>query len=178
LAHPRIVFIDLSQIGHPAGGTVAELVLAEIEAEIIRRQLSMREQIPYYLYIEEFADFIQAGASTNELFAKARKNALGITLAHQSRAGIHGDLGAAIMNNTNTKIIMQVSAQDARFFAQALQLFDVDTRKADRREETREESRGSINPSILQNLQHGQAIVRLEVEGVPHCVAVSIPLFA
>jgi hypothetical protein len=161
LARPRIIFIDLSQIGTPAKETVAELILAEIEMEIIRREQSKREKVPYYLYIEEFADCIRAGESTNELFAKARKNCLGFTLAHQTRAYLTDELESVIRANVKTMMIMNVSAQDASFFAQVLE----------------ESSQGSANPSILQNLWPGQAIVRLETDGVQQCVAVNIPLF-
>jgi hypothetical protein len=160
LAHPRIVFIDLSQIGSPARETVAQLVLAEIEVEISRR-VSKREKIPYYLYIDEFADFIQAGASTNELFAKARENWLGLTLAHQNRQELQGNLEGVIMGSVKTLIIMQVNAQDAPFYTRMLQ----------------QESPGSMSPSILQHLQPGQAIVGFEVDGVRHNVPVQMPLF-
>lgn len=162
LAHPRIVFIDLSQIGSPAKETVAELILAEIEVGNVRREHNRREKVPYYIYIDEFADFIRAGESSNELFAKARKNSLGLTLSHQSHDGLNDDLQRALMNNIKTKIVMRMSDQDARFYARILQ----------------QESRGSLDPAILQNLQLGQAIVGLEAGGVPYCVAVSIPRFA
>jgi hypothetical protein len=160
LAHPRIVFIDLSQLGPPARETVAKLLLAEIEVEISRR-VSKREKIPYYLYIDEFADFIQAGASTNELFAKARENGLGLTLAHQNRQELQGNLEGVIMGSVKTLIIMQVNAQDAPFYTRMLQ----------------QESPGSMSPSILQHLQPGQAIVGFEVDGVRHNVPVQMPLF-
>jgi hypothetical protein len=122
LAQPRIIFIDLSQIGSPAKETVAELVLAEIEVEIIRREQSRREKIPYYLYIDEFADFIRAGESTNELFAKARKNWLGFTLAHQVMNQVPANVRAVVEGNAQTCIALKLSHQDAPSFAKKMQL--------------------------------------------------------
>jgi len=177
LAHPRIVFVDLSDIVDPAKGIVAELVLAEIEMDVIRREHSKRKKIPYYVYIDEFTDFMHAGDSTNALFAKARKNWLGFTLAHQTRENFKGDLEGVIMRNTKTRIIMKANAQDARWYTQELQRFDPDATQAEPRAKAHQVSQGSIISAILQNLQVGQAIVRLEVEGVPHCVPVSIPRF-
>jgi hypothetical protein len=161
LAQPRIVFIDLSQIGSPAKETVAELTLAEIGVEINRRGYGSRETIPYHLYLDAFTDFMRAGASTHELLTKGRKNGLGLTLTHQSHAELPDSLEGVIMGNVKTLIIMRVNDQDAHVYARALQ----------------QDSQGSVTPSLLQNLQMGQAIVRLEVDGVPHCVAVQMPRF-
>jgi hypothetical protein len=90
--------------------------------EIIRREHSTQEKIPYYLYIDEFADFINAGESTNELFAKARKNWLGFTLAHQVTGQISANIRAVVEGNAQTCIALKLSHQDAPSFAKKMQL--------------------------------------------------------
>jgi hypothetical protein len=122
LAQPRIIFVDLSTIPSPAKETVAEMVLAEIEVEISRREYHKREKIPIYLYVDEFADFINAGESTNELFAKARKNWLAFTLAHQVSRQITPKIRAIVEGNAQTCIALRLSHHDAPSFAKKMQL--------------------------------------------------------
>jgi hypothetical protein len=128
LSKPSIVFLDLSRITGDPQETAGQLLIAAIQTALYERiQLPESRRLPYYyIYIDEFAKFIGAEESFRDLFARIRKCNVSVTVAHQTRVDLQGKLESTIVSNVKTMIIMQVSAQDAPFFARELQLFDID----------------------------------------------------
>ena len=59
-----------------------------------------------------------------ELFNRTRKYRVGLTLAHQISSDLPQKLLASIVGNVGNLVCMQLAADDARYFANHLQLHE------------------------------------------------------
>jgi hypothetical protein len=71
------------------------------------------------VYIDEFPDLMHLAVPHEEMLAKFRSTNTGLTLAHQDMGQLRKqpDLMSTILANARNKIIFNVSASDARIFA-------------------------------------------------------------
>ena len=123
-ATPKIVFINLAPLPDgPMRNTTAQLIMGSIQAAAKRTEnVPEGVRIPYFMVIDEFDEFLAADESINKLFRLARKQRLGITIAHQTDDNVSPRLLGVIMGNVATIISLRISQKDAAPLAKELQL--------------------------------------------------------
>lgn len=140
----KIFLAKLAQgaIGEENAYLLGTLLVSKFQQLAMARQETEESaRRPFYLYIDEFQNFITPSMAA--ILAAARKYRLGLVLAHQDLRQLSkdADLFGAIMSNPYTRICFRVGDQDARKLAEGLSSFDA---------------------KDLQNLGIGEAICRIE----------------
>jgi len=89
-------------------------------AALKRASISIEDRVPFYLYIDEFQNYVSK--SIESVLSEARKYRLWLTIAHQyieqlkqSWLSWSIDLSTAIFGNVWTMSALQVGAPDAEF---------------------------------------------------------------
>lgn len=134
--------LSQGQIGRENAFLLGSLLVAKFQQTAMSRQsIAQAERRDYWLYIDEFHNFITP--SMAEILTSARKYRLGLTLAHQELRQLRGDseVAGAVMSNTYTRIVFRVGDEDARKLADGF---------------------GHFEATDLQNLGVGEAIARVE----------------
>lgn len=72
---------------------------------------------PNFLYLDEFASFMNWPVDIEDILRLARSSKLGMTLAHQNLSQINPKLRAGVLANTATKVILRTSAADGGYIA-------------------------------------------------------------
>ncbi len=93
---------------------VSKLLISALEREDVPES----ERSPFYLYIDEFQNFLTDGI--NQILSEARKYKLSLTLAHQfigqlTREGGDTKIRDSIFGNVGNKAILRVGVNDAEF---------------------------------------------------------------
>ncbi len=138
----KIVLIKLSQglIGEENSYLLGSLFLSKFNQVAQSRQnLSKEQRHPYYLYLDEFQNFITP--SITSILSGARKYGLGLILAHQDLTQIDD---AKTLNSVISNPHVRV----------CFRLGDVDARKL-------ESGFSSFEETDLQSLGIGQAVMRV-----------------
>ncbi len=106
-----------------------------------RQELAQAERRPFYLYIDEFQNFVTPSMAS--ILAGARKYRLGLVLAHQDLRQVSKDpdVLSAVLSNPYTRVCFRVGDADAKKLEDGLSFFDA---------------------KDLQNLGLGEAICRIE----------------
>ena len=138
----KILLIKLSQglIGEDNSYLLGSLFLSKFNQVAQSRQnLPKNERHPYYIYCDEFQNFITP--SISQILSGARKYGLGLILAHQETAQIddYKTLNSVISNP---------------YIRICFRLGDIDSKKL-------ESGFSYFEQNDLQSLQVGQAIVRI-----------------
>jgi hypothetical protein len=85
-------------------------------AALSRGDVASRERRPFYLYLDEFQNFISPDVP--DILSEARKYGLHLTLAHQTlgqfKAEGHSSLLDAVLGNVATKLMFRVGLQEAK----------------------------------------------------------------
>jgi DNA helicase HerA-like ATPase len=143
--HKKILLIKLAQgiIGDENAYLLGSLLVSKLHQVVMQRQLqSSSERKPFYLYIDEFQNFITP--SMKSILSGARKYSLGLILAHQDLHQLfETDAGLAnsVITNAGIRICFRIGDFDAQKLQGGFAHFDT---------------------SDLQNLSIGEAIVRIE----------------
>jgi len=91
---------------------LGSLLIAKMKlAAITRAELPEKNRTPFYMFIDEFQNFL--GEDFETILSEARKYGLGLTLAHQNLDQIDRKLQASILGNVGTQIFFRLSHQDA-----------------------------------------------------------------
>lgn len=139
----KIILLKLSQglIGTSNSYLLASLFLAKINQAILARQsLKQESRIPYFLYCDEYQNYLTP--SIEKILSSARKYGLGLTLANQELAQIQdSQLLNSILSNPKTRICFRLGDADAKRLESGFSYFE---------------------SSDLQNLSRGEAIVRID----------------
>lgn len=127
----RILFVNLnkSQIGennaHVLGAFIATQIAqaAFARAHIIAEAIRRNEPIPFptfYMYADEFQDFISGGFK--RILSQARNYLLALTLAHQYLGQLTDELRQAVFGNAASFLSFRIGAEDAPMIAAHLGL--------------------------------------------------------
>lgn len=141
----KILLVKLSQglIGTENSYLLGTLIVSKIQqAAMARQALDKTERTPFYLYIDEFQNFITPSMSA--ILSGARKYHLGLILAHQDMQQLvkyDSELATSITSNAGTRVCFRLGDTDAKRFEGSFLSFD---------------------SHDLQNLDTGEAIVRME----------------
>ncbi len=141
----KIFLAKLTQggIGEENSYLMGALLVAKIHQMSLKRQkIEQSKRRPFYLYIDEFQNFITP--SMEAILSGARKYHLGLILAHQELRQLLSrdrEVAASVLSNPYTRICFRLGESDAEALARGFSFF--------KREE-------------LQSLGTGQAIARIE----------------
>ncbi|WP_112236898.1 type IV secretory system conjugative DNA transfer family protein [Kribbella monticola] len=113
LRNGGIVLVNLAGVGEATASLAGTLLLNSVWAAVQRVKLTH----PTFLYLDEFQSFLNLPISPEEMLAKARSFGLGMVLAHQHLAQLPLELRGAVMANARSKVVFQLSADDAMVFS-------------------------------------------------------------
>jgi hypothetical protein len=92
------------------------MIVTQIQlAALSRADLPERSRKAFYLYVDEFHNFLTL--SFADILAEARKYGLNLVLAHQYLEQLDEKLRAAVFGNVGTIISFRVGVEDARLLA-------------------------------------------------------------
>jgi hypothetical protein len=141
----KIFLVKLAQglIGEENSYLLGSLLVSKLhQAAMARQAKDISERQPYYLYIDEFQNFVTPSMAA--VLSGARKYGLGLVLAHQDLRQLWSDdtqLANSLMTNPVTRICFRLGDFDAEKLQAGFSFFD---------------------SSDLQNLGVGEAILRVE----------------
>jgi hypothetical protein len=141
----KILLVKLSQglIGAENSFLLGTFFVSKMyQAAMARQAKSKAERNDFFLYIDEFQNFITP--SMSHILSGARKYHLGLILAHQDMQQLQKydtELASSITVNAGTRICFRLGDTDAKRFASGFSYFDAED---------------------LENLHTGEAIARIE----------------
>lgn len=127
----KVVLCDLGSCGDESQRLTGNLITTGIEQAVFTRH-NVAERRPFYLYIDEFQDFVADGADRggvktfSKILSGARKYGLSLCVANQNLSQLSERMKGAIMGNVWTKLVMGVSEPDAIEFASYMGLGGID----------------------------------------------------
>jgi hypothetical protein len=125
----KIIIMNLSKglIGDINSQLLGLVVVNKIQVAAMRRQRqAAEERQPFFLYIDEFQNYITE--SIESILSEARKFQLGLIMAHQylsqlkeeNKLSKSVDLQGAVFGNVGTIVAYKIGAQDAEFMAKEM----------------------------------------------------------
>jgi len=141
----KILLIKLSQglIGAENSFLLGTFFVSKMyQAAMARQAKSKDNRNDFFLYIDEFQNFITP--SMSYILSGARKYHLGLILAHQDMMQLQRydtELASSVVVNAGTRICFRLGDTDAKRFASGFSYFDAED---------------------LENLHTGEAIARIE----------------
>ena len=120
----KILLVNLSKglTGEINSKLLGLILVAKLQmAALSRADMSESKRRPFYLYVDEFQNFVTDSFAT--ILSEARKYQLGLTIAHQylgqlvQAAGVQGagsnDLKSAVFGNVGTLLCFRIGVEDA-----------------------------------------------------------------
>ncbi len=141
----KIVLIKLAEglVGKENSYLLGTFFVSKVyQAAMARQAKSKNERTSFFLYIDEFQNF--ATPSMSSILSGTRKYGLGCILAHQDMSQLQSqdsELATAVVSNAGTRVCFRIGDIDAKRFADGFSSFETQD---------------------IQNLEVGQAIVRIE----------------
>jgi hypothetical protein len=133
-------------------GTLLVSKFQQIAMSRQAQQIASRRD--YWLYIDEFANFITP--SMAEILSGARKYRIGLTLAHHELHQLqrNPEVASAVMSHPYTRIVFRVGDDDAKKLAEGFSYFE---------------------SKDLRNLETGQAVCRVERSDYDFNLTIPLP---
>jgi hypothetical protein len=141
----KILLMKLSQglIGTENSYLLGTFFVSKIYQAAMARQAQSKEaRTDFYMYIDEFQNFITP--SMSNILSGTRKYGLGCILAHQDMSQLQKydtELANSVVSNAGTRVCFRIGDIDAKRFAEGFSSFEAQD---------------------IQNLGVGQAIARIE----------------
>ncbi len=125
----KILIMNLSKglVGDINSQLLGLIVVNKIQVAAMRRQREVaKDHVPFFLYIDEFQNYITE--SIESILSEARKYKLGLVLAHQyldqlkqeNKLSKSVDLQGAVFGNVGTIVTYKIGPQDAEFLAKEM----------------------------------------------------------
>ncbi|MFH1648466.1 MAG: type IV secretion system DNA-binding domain-containing protein [Patescibacteria group bacterium] len=122
----KILIVNLAKgkIGEDNCSLLGSMLVTKIQlAATSRADIPEKERKPFYLYVDEFHNFLTQ--SFSDILSEARKYGLNLTLVHQYIYQLDEKIRAAIFGNVGTIISFRVGAEDAKYLVKEFQpVFD------------------------------------------------------
>lgn len=119
----KVILVNLSKglTGEENSKLVGRMVAMQLKLSALKRaKLEPKDRVPFFLYIDEFQNYVSK--SIESILSEARKYKLGLIIAHQyidqlKQEGLGGnlDLSKTIFGNVGNFFIHKVGAPDAEF---------------------------------------------------------------
>lgn len=139
-----IANLGRGKIGEDGSALLGAMLVTRIQlAAMSRADIPERERKPFYLYVDEFHDFVTLAFA--DILSESRKYGLNLTLAHQYQKQLDEKLRSAILGNVGTMIAFRLSAEDASVIANEFYPY--------------------VSETDLTNLPNHHVYLRLMVEG-------------
>ena len=104
------------RIGEDNCSLLGAMLVTQIQlAALSRAELPEARRRPFYLYVDEFHDFVTL--SFADILSASRKYGLNLVLAHQHLMQLDEKLRAAVLGNAGTVISFRVGVEDAELLA-------------------------------------------------------------
>lgn len=144
-----IVNLSKGRVGEDNAALLGAFIVTAIQqAAMPRADIPEENRRDFYLYIDEFQNFLTS--SFDSILSEARKYRLNLTVSHQYRAQIDDGTAAAISGNVGSIISFAVGSEDAELLVAAMT-----------------KNTGDLQPADLVNLPQYTAYARLLVDGMP-----------
>ncbi len=123
----KILLMNLSkgETGDINSKLLGLIIVSKIQMAALRRQkLSKEERQDFFLYIDEFQNYITD--SIESILSEARKYRLGLNIAHQYIKQLEGDkegqtkIRDAVFGNVGSMMCYKIGAQDAEYMAKEM----------------------------------------------------------
>ncbi|MHC4270226.1 MAG: type IV secretory system conjugative DNA transfer family protein [Planctomycetota bacterium] len=117
----KILIVNLAKgkIGEDNSALLGAMMIANIQlAALSRANLPEEKRKSFYLYVDEFHNFITL--SFADILSESRKYGLSLTLAHQYIEQLNEKIRAAVFGNVGTLISFRVGAEDAKYLSREL----------------------------------------------------------
>lgn len=114
IAQKKILLINLSKgkIGEMNAHMLGLILISKLQAAILgRAHLPAEERHPFYLYVDEFQNFVTD--TFVSILSESRKYGLGAHLTNQYLAQLPKKIQDAVLGNVGTLLIFEVGAEDA-----------------------------------------------------------------
>ena len=114
----KILIVNLAKgkIGEDNTALLGAMLVTKIQLAVLSRSdVGEDERRPFYLFVDEFHNFITQ--SFSDILSESRKYGLNITLAHQYAEQLDEKTRAAVFGNVGTIIAFRVGAEDAKYLA-------------------------------------------------------------
>ena len=114
----KIFIANLSKgkIGEDTSRLLGSMLITQIEISALSRaDKSEEERRPFYLYVDEFQNFLTL--SFTNILSEARKYGLCLILSHQYIEQLDENIREAIFGNVGTIISFRIGAKDAKYLA-------------------------------------------------------------
>jgi hypothetical protein len=114
----KVLIINLAKgkIGEDNAALLGAMLVTKIQlAALSRADIAESERKPFYLFVDEFHNFITQ--SFSDILSESRKYGLNIILAHQYIEQLDEKIRAAVFGNVGTIISFRVGAEDAKYLA-------------------------------------------------------------
>jgi len=153
----RIFIANLSKgsIGEDNSKLLGSLLVSMFQsAALARESIPESERVDFYLYVDEFHNFVTESFAA--ILSEARKYRLNLILAHQYIDQLSETVRKAVFGNVGTLVSFRLGTVDAEYIAQELQLEHED----------------------IQNLSPYNIYIRLLIDGAqyPAFSAITFPL--
>ena len=142
-------------LGRENSHLLGSLLVSKFQQTAMSRQAqNIMERRDFWLYIDEFANFITP--SMAEILSGARKYRIGLTLAHHELHQLqrNPEVASAVMSHPYTRIVFRVGDDDAKKLAEGFSYFEA---------------------KDLRNLEAGQAVARVERSDYDFNLSVPLP---
>lgn len=152
----KILIMNLSKglVGDINSQLLGLIIVSKIQVAAMRRQQQAdTERIPFFLYIDEFQNYVTQ--SIESILSEARKYKLGLIIAHQYLDQLEKEyklstsvhLKGAVFGNVGTMMFFKIGAQDAEFCAK--------------------EMAPAFSEQDLLNLDKFKAVIKLSIDTQP-----------
>ena len=114
----KILLVNLSKgrLGDLNSNFLGLIIISKILiAALSRVDAEEKDRHPFYLYIDEFQNFMTP--SINTILAEARKYKLSLNMAHQFLGQLDDNIKSAVFGNVGTKFAFRIGAEDTEFMA-------------------------------------------------------------
>lgn len=124
----KILIVNLSkeEIGEENAYFLGGLLITKLQIDVLsRKDLPEEQRKKFFLYIDEFQNFITERFAN--ILTEAKRFRIGLILGHQYLSQLDNEIKEAIFENIGTTIAFRVGAEDAQFLAREFTPeFDVD----------------------------------------------------
>jgi hypothetical protein len=149
----KILIAKLSKgrIGEMNANLLGMILIGKLLVGALERdEIPEEDRIPFYLYIDEFQNFLTDGIQI--ILSEARKYKLSLTIAHQflgqlTRQGGDTKIKDAVFGNVGNKAIFRVGEEDSPFLRKVLD--------------------GELEEADLQQIENLMAFTKIQVDGKP-----------
>lgn len=114
--------LDAGSYGDDTAALLGSFVFSRIWQEARRRTaIPENERRDFFLYVDEFQNFLGVAQSFADTLAMARSLRLSLILAHQDLGQLSPEIRSAVLSNARTRIVFQTGQDDARTLAHEME---------------------------------------------------------